>query len=124
MAEDSPRRKSKSESDTKAEEKAEGSEGKRKKMPDYKMEAVDELPAGVESGVGRSKLYFNLLTRVLQEGTEDQWYEIADFRSHDGAATAARELTKGERDIPDGNWEFKGIRLPEGNSKLFVRLNS
>lgn len=114
MAEDTPRRR-------KAKTKEEG----RAPMPEYKVEPVNELPAGYEPGTspGRGMLYHKLLTQILEEGEKDQWYEIASFSSGKGAVDAARELRKGNRDIPDGNWEFRGIRLPDGeHSKLFVKL--
>ncbi len=94
-------------------------------MPAYGVTPVDELPDN-EKG-GRSKLYYELLTEVAEN--PGAWCEVAHFQTPTGARSALKALKKGERVVPDGEWEFeiRKVRNPDDimapkHSKLYARL--
>lgn len=110
------------------------------------MEAVEDLPDQVRAkSAGRSRVYFNLLEKVAEQGVDNKWRPLAKFGTGTGARTVATTLNKqvdgkiGEgkgqvkpdqvRDIPayEGHrWVFDARRVPgEGdtlNSILYCKL--
>lgn len=97
-------------------------------MPIYHLAKVDGGSLPDNPRAGRSKLYFDLLEAVASDPGE--WYEIAYFKTPNGAKQALKALSSGDREIPEGEWEFEVRRVanPDGqprspkNSKLFARL--
>lgn len=94
-------------------------------MPNYGVSVVDELPDN-EKG-GRSKLYYELLSDVAEN--PGSWCEVAHFQTPTGARSALKALEKGDRVVPDGEWEFeiRKVRNPNDamgpkHSKLYARL--
>lgn len=105
---------------------AEGASKRAGSMPSYKLEKVgNELPEQ-EAG-GRSRLYFDLLTKVTEDPGE--WYQVAHFKTPTGATTALKAIQNKDREVPKGEWEFETRKVanpenPAGprHSKLFARF--
>lgn len=94
-------------------------------MPTYDLEVMDELPE--ESVGGRRRLYFDLLTKAAE--SPEKWVRIAHFQTPTGANNALREIKAQKREIPEGDWEFKAVKVvnpdnPAGqrHSQLFAKL--
>lgn len=94
-------------------------------MPTYELEKVEVLPEQVEAS--RSSFYLRILEHVAKDAGE--WYRIARFQTAAGARNAANALGKGERNIPEGEWEFEARRVsnpddPIGpkHSELYARF--
>lgn len=104
---------------------AESNGAPRADRPSYGIAKVGgELPEQPKVQRGRSNVYFDLLVQVTSDPGE--WYEIATFKTQGGARLAVKALKEGERQIPDGDWEFDSRRVqgPEGEkwSKLYARF--
>jgi hypothetical protein len=102
-------------------------EAKTRHMPTYDVEVVDELPE--ETPGGRKRLYFDLLSKAAEHA--GSWVKIAHFQTPTGARNAQRDIENGTRQIPDGDWSFKAIKVPNPDSpaaprhsQLYARLNS
>lgn len=98
--------------------------GRKGKMPTYELQAVegDELPADEVSGRGR--MYHDLLVGLRSDENVGKWFQIAEFKTPNGARQAAKELASGKRDIPEGEWEFETRKFasPENPTKRWSRL--
>lgn len=95
--------------------------------PTYNLTKVTGLPEEAPGGRGRSSLYFDLLGQITEDPGE--WYEVANFKTPNGAQDVRKALEGGERTIPDGEWEFASRKVvnpqnPAGpkHSKLFARF--
>lgn len=113
------------------------------------MESLDELPEN--EPVGRSRLYFDLLTAVAEDGDNlGRWHVLARFGTANGAKAVAKSMNKqvatmageltGDKALPEDQfkdipqyegyrWEFDSRRVAsEGtdptkrDSILYVRL--
>lgn len=94
---------------------AEAAKPKRtRNLPTYGLSKVDSLPDDIPSS--RADLYFNLLTDVQADPGE--WYCVATFHTPTGAATVAKELKEGKRNIPKGEWEFQARKVPNEENRL------
>lgn len=89
---------------------------------DFDLEALDELPESEPTG--RSRLYFDLLTRVAEGETPLKWHRIATFHTPTGAKQVASTINKqvagtlkkeeDARELPayDGyHWQFAARKV-------------
>jgi hypothetical protein len=106
---------------------AEDAETKTRNAPTYKLSKVADLPEEAPGGRGRSSLYFDLLGQITSDPGE--WYEVAHFKTPNGAQDVRKALENGDRQVPDGEWEYASRKQvnpdnPAGpkHSKLFARF--
>lgn len=99
-------------------------------MPTYKVERMELPDEDVRaSNQGRKLMYANLLNTVVEdEDSWGEWFAVATFKTPGGAREAEKAIEKGERVIPDGEWEFAVRKIAnEDNetgkrwSRLFAR---
>lgn len=99
-------------------------------MPVYKVQRA-ELPAEDEPAVnhGRKLMYHGLLNTIVEdEESWGEWFEVATFKTVSGAREAEKAIEKGDRIIPEGEWEFATRKVKNGDnpdgkrwSKLFAQ---
>lgn len=99
--------------------------GRKGKMPTYGMEKIgDSLPE--DTATGRAQLYHDLLVPLTEDPGE--WYQVAEFKTPNGARQAAKELADGKRNVPEGDWEFDTRKVPNPTnptkrwSRLYARF--
>lgn len=110
-----------------AEKRGRGSATTKYAGKDFEWEALDELPETMP--VGRSRVYFDLLTMVAEDQENlGKWHPIAKFATATGGKNVATTMTKqvegrltekekaqgAEKDIPEyegWKWEFDARRV-------------
>lgn len=96
-----------------AEAEAEASNGKAKRasttyFDPSAVEALDDLPKQERTNTGRSKIYFNLLEKIAEQGVDNKWRPLAQFGTGTGARTVATSLNKQvDGNIGDGKGQVK-----------------
>lgn len=82
-------------------------------MPVYGIseEALDELPDSPPAAT-RDQMFLNLLAPIVQDEDKwGKWFRVATYKTPTGAREAEKAVEKGDRPLPEGQWEHGARRI-------------
>lgn len=95
----------------------------RKPGPTYAITKLDTLPENTKAQRTSRQVYLELLQPIVEdEDNWGEWFQVAEFNTISGAKDAAKAIKNGDRDVPEGEWEFEYRRLTRDNGDRYSIL--
>lgn len=100
-----------------------GGKRTRRPGPKYALTKLDALPDNTKAERTSRQVYVELLQPITEdEDNWGEWFQVAEFNTVSGAKDAAKAIKAGDRDVPEGEWEFEYRRLTRENGDRYSIL--
>jgi hypothetical protein len=71
---------------------------------------------------GRPREYEQVLAALITNpDNHNKWIHLTHYDNPTGARDTLKRIRNGTTSIPEGNWEFRQHKAPDGTSNLWVR---